>query len=260
MSTWLAIGAFIQSGLFLALGRISLFIPIVYLLSKTISSLLMTKGIIANPYMANVLPGKFSAQMPNNDGSYGPLPASKSVTVFLLGARSNHPMGILAPNFKEVGEAMAAMQKDIAARAEEYDFLGSSSWLGAERASGNDIMNVMYFSSPEGLHKFAHDDLHLKTWSKYAKMYAEAPHFSIWHEVFTAPAGKWETIYANSHPTLFGAASAPVKTEKGTVWQSTVVDASRGVLKSSRGRMGNTDGLENDKYGLEVYETLKPIA
>jgi len=43
-------------------------------------------------------PGNFRI-LPNDDGSFGPRPAGKSVTLLFLGARSNHPMGLLAPGF-----------------------------------------------------------------------------------------------------------------------------------------------------------------
>jgi hypothetical protein len=52
----------------------------------------------------------------------------------------------------------------------------------------------------------------------------------------------------NGHPTLLSAASAPVQTPTGTQWVSTVVDANRGPLKSSKGRMTLSDGNDNDHY------------
>jgi hypothetical protein len=45
-----------------------------------------------------------------------------------------------------------------------------------------------------------------------------------------------------------------MKTEAGTKWASPIVDASRGVLKSSRGRMTMTDGKDNEKYSDDPYE------
>jgi hypothetical protein len=52
-----------------------------------------------------------------------------------------------------------------------------------------------------------------------------------------------------------GATTFPVKTEEGgKKWASPIVDASRGVLKSSRGRMTMTDGKDNERYGEDPYE------
>ena len=49
------------------------------------------------------------------------------------------------------------------------------------------------------------------------------------------------------------ATTYPVKTAKGTQWVSPIVDAWRGPLRSSRGRMARTDGADNDKYGDDPY-------
>jgi hypothetical protein len=67
--------------------------------------------------------------------------------------------------------------------------------------------------------------------------------------MYVAPAGHWEAVYMNGHPTLLSAATAPIKTPSGTQWVSTVVDANRGPLKSSRGIMTLSDGNDNDHYG-----------
>lgn len=41
-------------------------------------------------------------------------------------------------------------------------------------------------------------------------------------------------------------ARVPIKTEEGKQWYSTIVDARKGPLKSSKGRMTMTDGKDND--------------
>jgi hypothetical protein len=71
--------------------------------------------------------------------------------------------------------------------------------------------------------------------------------FSIWHETFQSPAGHWETIYVNSQPTLLAGGSLKIKSESGEdKYVSTMVDAKRGVLRSSKGRMARTAGDDND--------------
>jgi hypothetical protein len=134
---------------FLILGRISFLIPVVIVGAKLINTFLTLTGVIADPYTKGVIRGKFSAQLPNDDGSFGPKPASKSVTVLLIGASVNHPLGVLAPGYKETGDFMMRMQKDVDERAEEYGFLGSSFYLAAERETSNGNMSVMYFKDPE---------------------------------------------------------------------------------------------------------------
>jgi hypothetical protein len=73
------------------------------------------------------------------------------------------------------------------------------------------------------------------------------------HEIFVAPKGHWESIYINSEPLGLGAATFPVKTETGTMWQNSLVDASRGVLRSSKGRMTLSDGMDHEMYSEDPY-------
>jgi len=64
------------------------------------------------------------------------------------------------------------------------------------------------------------------------------------HEVFAVPerAG-WEGIYMNYQPTGLGATTRPVRDKETgeTVWVNPIVDASRGVYRTSHGRMSRGD-------------------
>jgi hypothetical protein len=156
-------------------------------------------------------------------------------------------MGILGPRFKELGGFFDKMQRDLDANAEKYGLLGASSWIGnGERATGNELLTVMYFKTAEGVHAFAHDPLHREGWLWWNKIIASTPYISIWHELYVAPKGHYESIYVNSEPILLGSVVSPIQTKQGKQWISSVVDASRGVLKSSRGRMTLTDGEEKE--------------
>lgn len=46
-------------------------------------------GFRPNPYMKGIIPGKISAQVPDEMGQFGEQPSSKTVVVLLLGSRSN---------------------------------------------------------------------------------------------------------------------------------------------------------------------------
>lgn len=66
------------------------------------------------------------------------------------------------------------------------------------------------------------------------------PHFSIYYELFHVPKGNWESIYANCHPIGLAATKHAVKGKQGegaVEWMSPVVDAKKGVLSTSKGRM-----------------------
>lgn len=62
----------------------------------------MMYNIIPNRYMEDVLPGRYTAIVPNELGVIDEKKREK-VTILLLGAKSNHPMGLLAPEFVKMG-------------------------------------------------------------------------------------------------------------------------------------------------------------
>lgn len=93
-------------------------------------------------------------------------------------------------------------------------------------------------------------------------MVKDLNHMGINHEIYVADRGNWETVYVNFQPTMLGATTylkRNGKLEGGVVpdeWLSPLVDASRGKLRTSAGRLGPKygDGSENEKYGPSPYE------
>lgn len=120
-----------------------------------------------------------------------------------------------------------------------------------DRSTNNNVMNVMYFKNSDYVHTFAQGQLHrdgLNWWNKTVHQY---PHLSIYHELYQVPKGHWESIYVQAAPTGVAATlhhvAAPSHIsekgdmeagEQGSVWMSPIVDARKGVLKNSAGRMG----------------------
>jgi Domain of unknown function (DUF4188) len=149
---------------------------------------------------------------------------------------------------------MDRMQSELNADAAKYGMLGASTWLENGRSTQNELMIVMYFKSADDIHEYAHGPLHREAWNWWNKTMTKHKHIAIWHEIFVAPAKHWESIYVNTKPTLMGATSYPIKTPEGTKWQSPIVDARKGPLKSSKGRMTMTDGKDNDVYEGDPYE------
>jgi hypothetical protein len=90
-------------------------------------------------------------------------------------------------------------------------------------------------------------------WNWWNKEVGKLPHLSIYHEVYHAPAGNWESIYVNSH--LSGINSTQFKViDKDTgieQWTHPVVDASRGLMKTSAGRMDRSQANEHEKLGIQ---------
>jgi len=253
----LAIGALLISLLHLAIGSKAFFLAPLLLGVRVVDALLQTWGLKKNPYMEHVLKGpKMSGQYPNaSTGLFGNNPADGQVVVFMIGARNNHPLGLFADGWKELGDYFKRMVSEIEKNAEEYGYLGAQGWTAdGERATSNETMTVMFFKSPEGIHKYAHGQLHKEGWQWWNKTESKHAHIGIWHEIFVAPKGMWETIYINSQPLGFGSSYFPIKGKDGeTVWQNPLVDASRGKLRTSRGRMTMTDGTEHEKYDFDLY-------
>lgn len=258
ISTWLALGAIAQGALYLTLGRVALVIPATLLFWRILDAFLQANGYRHNPHMDGVINNKFSAQLPDRSGEFGNKPANGEVVVFLLGFSSNHPFGLLAPGAKETADYFYKMNDELKDNSEKYGIMGSASWLGAGgRSTSNELMTTYYFKSLQHLHDFSMSEIHREGWQWYNKTIKEHPHLAIWHEVFRAPSGNWESIYANSAPTSLAATRHRITNEKGEAkWQSPVVDAKRGVLKSSAGRMSRSDGNEHVEFEGDTYKNF----
>ncbi|KAF2103414.1 hypothetical protein NA57DRAFT_63959 [Rhizodiscina lignyota] len=256
LSSWLALGAIVQGLLFLVLGRVALILPITLVGWRVLDAFLQAQGLKPNPHMEGVIKNKFSAQFPSEDGQYGNKPANGEVCVLLLGFKSNHPMQMLAPGFKETGDHFNNMMVELQAHKEENGLLGTTSWIGlGERTTANEVMTTFYFRSLEDVHNFANGKVHRDGWNWWNKNVHKHPHLTIWHEVFRATSGNWESIYVNSPPTSLSAtAFKGISEETGEeVWHSPIVDARKGLLKTSAGRMSRSQGDEHDKYNDDPY-------
>ena len=100
------------------------------------------------------------------------------------------------------------------------------------------------------MQKYAHSEGHRKGWDWYTKNKKRYPHLSIYHEMYHVPKGHWETIYENSHITgLHTTTQAYTDAATGEkLWASPVVDASKGFLRSSAGRMSRSKGDEHEYF------------
>ena len=123
-----------------------------------------------------------------------------------------------------------------------------------------ELMVLSYWRSLDDLHNFAASKLHLEAWSWWERTLKQHDYLGIFHEIYHAGPKNWENIYVNFQPTLLGATTYLKKGDKlegGVVpeeWVSPLVDASRGKFRTSKGRLGWSQGHENDKLGANVYE------
>jgi hypothetical protein len=252
LTTLLVLGGVVQGVLSLMLPAGYALLPLVFLLLRAIVNTVRDLTSAENYALKRgVIPGRTSAQLPNT--SYDPLrsekaspfgstPAEKGIVVLHLGARFNHPLGALAPGAKDFGDQFLACHKDLLKRAKEYGCLGGTSFRGDEAASSNTILTVYYFRNLEGLNRFAHDPVHRQAWDWYNRECLKKgyTHIGIFHEVFSAPPGAYETIYVNMQATMMAGGYANIKNEAtgADEWVRSAVDASGPVWRSQQSRMG----------------------
>ncbi|EXK76147.1 hypothetical protein FOQG_19093 [Fusarium oxysporum f. sp. raphani 54005] len=243
-STWILAGACAQSLLVCLAPHAWSLAPAAVLLGwRLADTLLMVLGVSKNRYLDDNIPGKWTVHFPDSTtGEFSERPADADVCVIIVAARSNHPLGMFAPNYKTLFEFVNKNVADLEANAPENGYLGMSGWLGAgDRPTGSEAMVVGYFK----------DDW----WNSIVK---DNPHLGIMHEVYMVPKKHWESIYINYHRTGLAATNAAIpasvekpgqtKTQEDTIWVAPIVDSRNGVWKSSKGRMGRE---ESDKIRRE---------
>ena len=206
--------------------------------------------------MEDSLPGKTTAQFPDST-----VPSQKPVIVIKLAIRSNHHLGLWHKHMLAVAMLFDRMVDDLDENSEKYDYLGSNAYIANERTSSNEVMVLAYFRSYEGMHKWSHEagGVHREAWDYWNKNIMgkenaeEGRMFSIMHEIYEAPVGKWENVFINYHPSGLGATSHRVEVDGAVKWASPLIDANRGSLRTSRGRLARSAGDENEVYGNEPY-------
>ncbi|KAH7165977.1 hypothetical protein EDB81DRAFT_269004 [Dactylonectria macrodidyma] len=214
------------------------------LLSSVITTITQVRNPLVSEYMRYVVPGRVTAQVPSAStaslGKFSSQPAEAPIVVFNIGSQFNHPLGLLAPGIKELGERFKALERDLIRRREELGMLGVSSWTGDERASNNTIMITCYFRDLESLHRFAHEPMHRDTTDWFHKM--GYSHIGVFHETFCVPAKAYETIYLNCRPLLLGRAAVKISSAgEDSEWANCLVDADTPVLKTQYSRLSRDE-------------------
>lgn len=179
--------------------------------------------------------------MPDEDGKLDD--ERQKVTILLLGAKSNHPFGIFAPRFKEMGSWLQKMTEGFE-KEPPNGFLGQTAWERKDENGAREFNFISYWRSVEDLHEYAHSPLHREAWQWWERTLKENDYLGINHEIFEANPGHWENVYVNFQPTGMGATTVLRKGDKlegGVVddeWIVPLVDARRGKLAKSSARLG----------------------
>lgn len=262
--SWVLIGASLQAlAVFLfSSGRYVLLISTVGLLAKVGKMALQAYNVIPNPYLEGVIEGRTTALIPENETGEITTPAGKNIVCFHLGARSNHPFGFFAPQFQEVGKWVGRMNKAMDS-GEVSGFLGQTTFHRMSNQGAPEVVLISYWESMEDLWTFAHSGVHRDGWNWWEKTIKDNGYVAINHEIFEADAKHWENIYVNFQPTLMGATTFLKKggktLEGGVVpdqWISPLVDASKGKLARSSGRMGRQiQTFDTTRVAKDVYNS-----
>ncbi|KAF2030782.1 hypothetical protein EK21DRAFT_111653 [Setomelanomma holmii] len=255
ISTWLILGATIQSLLVASLPlNVALLPPITLLLFRFIRGYLIANNILPNSVAKEVILGRQTWQIPSEDNTVVAKPSSDSIVVLVLTASWTHPNGRFSPGSQKVGEYFIDMWKDAAENREKYGFLGNTPGLTTaddgvrQDTKGTTTVYLSYWKTLEGLHKFAHGNVHMQCqmwWDRTAMK--EFPHIGVGHEVYEVPAGNWENVYHNFRPFGISNAEYPVSSkgneategEEGkTQWVNGLRDANGKNWKTMYSRMG----------------------
>jgi len=268
LQTILLIGACLQTFLFL------LPIPKLYsvgpaiglLLFRIIDTVLITYNFIPNPYLKDAILKKSTAQPHDREGNFTG-PGKEKVAIMLLGAKSNHPLGVFEPEFGKVGKFLRKMTEELNGDpTQDSGFLGQSAVTRKDNNGATEQVMISYWRSIDDVHRYAYSPAHLAAWRWWNDNMKKLNHIGIMHEVYEADAGMWEGVYVNFQPTLLGNTTYLKKDgelvggEVQEEWVRPLLDANRGHLRTSMGRRGLVDKKEDVKaiYGQDAgsFETV----
>ncbi|KAH7110615.1 hypothetical protein B0J11DRAFT_586195 [Dendryphion nanum] len=189
LSTWLILGALLQSfSVIIFPYGLAIRVPFILLLLRLFSTYHEAQGYLASS--GAILRGRWTARVAGDDAENT---SKDRVVVFILGARTLHPMGRLANGFKESRTVFADMWDDAETNREKWGYLGRTEPLISETHGGMNIVWLTYWRDLDGLRAFAAGDSHHKGWNAY--LAKEFPNLGIMHETYHALNGSWENIY-----------------------------------------------------------------
>lgn len=113
LSAWLAVGACVQAAVsFLLPARYSL-LPLALTACILAGNLAAQySGIVPNAYLKKATLDRWSILFPEKDGSRPAKFGDKPIAMFLVGIRSNHPLGRLHPTYRKLNDYMDDIYKD----------------------------------------------------------------------------------------------------------------------------------------------------
>jgi hypothetical protein len=213
ISTWLVLGASVQSLLFAIIPPHYAALPAVsYLLySVTRTTLQVLRWAPSSSSPPPITGGYYSAMPPAS------LSEPQPIVVFVLGFQSSHPLGRLGPGLKDLGQYFMGIIKEAEDNKTTSGYLGTSGpMLTMDGTTSNALVTITYWRSLEELAAFSKQGVHAKTMRWFNENRARYPHIGklllyekrrrrligtgIMHETYNCPAGQHENIYNNFRP------------------------------------------------------------
>ncbi|MCJ1388490.1 hypothetical protein MMC18_001337 [Xylographa bjoerkii] len=243
LTTWLLVGACLQSLLVLSLPRYVALLPAALVLgTRFLVTLLMTQGLIHNPGSYGVHQGRMTAITPLNNGSVSRNTSDHEIVLFIVTSRSSHALGRFAPGYIAAGDYFQAMLEEAGRNHEKWGYLGKTSCLIAtDDDASNTLVWLTYWKDVDHLHAFARGDFHQAGWDWYNSITKKYPYIGVGHEMYSVPEGHWENIYCNLRPFGMGQTRyfdyskellagqdedsrfvSPLITAKGATWKSMI--------------------------------------
>ncbi|KAH9866702.1 hypothetical protein J1614_008395 [Plenodomus biglobosus] len=219
ISTWLLLGATLQSILVATLPRtISLLPPILFLTHRIFYNYLIATGRLPNPLETDIVHGRQTWKIPSSPDKNNKAntaeeqnEANASIVVLVIAASWAHPNGIFSPGSQQLGDYFHRMWASASAHRTTYGFLGNTPGLSSHDTGsrpdeqGKTVLYLSYWKTLAGLQRFAHGDAHMKGQLWWEKGAGDAfPHIGIMHETYEVPAGGWENVFHNFRPFGIG--------------------------------------------------------
>ncbi|ROV93458.1 hypothetical protein VPNG_09625 [Cytospora leucostoma] len=285
LSTWLAVGAALQVLFGLAAPARYVLLPVALVFSIWgLDFALQYLGLRKSPYLRDAVRDRHSIMFRERDGSRPQEGlGTKPVAMFLIGIRSNHPLGRFAPKYRKFNEYMDELYEYAEANRATNgckfplnplmhpppsfpklaDFLAflhlgrTPDWLNNEHAQNNTLCSISYWRSLEELEAFAREPIHIKA-LKFLFAVGMGPkghELGVIHEVMVCPPGHWEAVYSNINPWGLGAAKFPMPNGRPGL-QGPVYERDPKKINGMWGRMGNK--LKQAEVDEKLAKVLGP--
>lgn len=178
--TWLLIGALLQSALVHFVRPPYSFLPAILCTAYiTLTYLLESFGFLGKSTTPPVNYGRFTAQPPTAD---------TGVTVFLLGFQSSHPLRLMAPGTKTIGDHFNHIFDEAEKNPEESGLLGRCGpLLDAAGEGGNAMFTISYWKTQKHLKDWHSGEAHSNGMKWYYKSRSKYPYLGEYTPACSTP-------------------------------------------------------------------------